>query len=112
MVPGEEVLPGLLQRRLISKIKQYDVIDKIYVRGKGRFSQKITLGHRFGLRRKKSQKRDANDDKRSTLYNILVERASEKFACTAYELLFGISQISPIIEKVPGGGCLLKKNIV
>ena len=47
--------------------------------------------------------KDGNDDKKSTLYNILVSRTEMHFAYTSY----GITHILPIKKKVPRRGCLL-----
>ena len=63
-MPREDLLSGLLQIRHIPKIKQCDVIDKMCVRAKGRFSKKNHLG--LVRSEKNCKKRDADDDKRST----------------------------------------------
>ena len=69
--------PELFHRRLMSKIKQYDMIYKMYVKGKDRFTSDNPLGVPIWAEVKKiAEKRDADDDKKSILYNILVERTS------------------------------------
>ena len=49
---------------------------------------------------KNRKKRDADDDKRSTPYNILVERASAKFACASLRYLSGISRKNLLTARV------------
>ena len=56
--PLGDVLLGLFQLRQISKIKQYDVIDKKYVRARGRFSKKKHPGGTYLLKVKQIAKKE------------------------------------------------------
>ena len=76
--------------------------------GEGQVHQKNHPGGTYLIEVKKIAKNDItmtiNDDKRSTPYNILVERASAKFACNSLRYISGILWIYPITKNVPMGG--------
>ena len=66
--------------RQISKIKQYNAIEERHVRARGRFSKTKHPGGTYFVDVKKAKKNDADANKISTPYNLIVERASEKFS--------------------------------
>ena len=59
-----DVPKGKIRLRQISKIKQYDAIDKKYVRERGSFSDKKTSREQDSLKVKKIAKQKDADDNR------------------------------------------------
>ena len=59
---------GLFHLRQISKVKQYNAIDKKYVRGRGLFTRKnaesFQIVEKVSRGQKNRTKRDADDDER------------------------------------------------